>query len=512
MIILCGQKKSKSRENIFPNLQKAGKAVIIKPISPDFQKNAEVCFLKRLLSVLLVLSLLTGLAGCAGTEEIYSVTVEGAVFGGRNDDSIDEELKFDIKWMTRADNTKYNNDLAAFCALFCADSYYLPEDADGGALNRVLFRGDTKPYSYESFLTNLGFTEVSHIEPDPSAGGTDADDSVSMTIGHRTVNGRYDAYAVVFRGCYSPDDWVSAFDAGSDSEAYAALTGEHPDWLDHDHIKGTDVTAQRVMRSIDAFMKEHNDPSLADCLLLTGHSRGGAVANILGAAYEKRPGVRTYTYTFNALPVTLAKDAKSYRTIFNIFDNGDFYTEPLPFSDEIFSRYGTDMRYFAADSLVIKEAIAELKDREDYDSISENTKNEYKVLFGRRFPDRASLYETVTFDRSYELEAEAAARFTEYGNLIGADGLDLGSFCRIRPLEKAADGSFTLTMEYCGAALLIGYARILSFGEPAYDKFVSLFNGDEAGQDIAELLFDNLPALTSGHLLANTYILTEDIK
>lgn len=71
---------------------------------------------------------------------------------------------------------------------------------------------------------------------------------------------------------------------------------------------------------------------------ITGHSRGAAIANIIGAYYEKS-GKNTYTYTYAAQNTTLSKDAKSYNTIFNVINKDDF-VPCLPMEDWGYSRYG----------------------------------------------------------------------------------------------------------------------------------------------------------------------------
>ena len=331
--------------------------------------------MKRTVCALLIAAMLvTGLTACGESPVSKPAAVEGAIFGGQSDDSIAVDVTFDTSWLTKKSNTKYNAELAQFCALLSADSYFRTKDLDKQRQNRVLFAdADAAEYDFTSFLTSFGFTEAEHFESylaqtDP----TDTNDSVTLNIGHQTVDGKYDVYAVVIRGCFSAGEWKSAFDPGCESAGYEAMTGGHPEWTDSAAFKGVDVAANRAIAFIEDFMSRTGDAALPDRLLITGHSRGGGIANLLGAHFENDADVTSYTYTFNALGVTLAEDAADYSTIFNIYDSGDFFIAGLPFADGGFVRYGRDMP-MAAGGDKTKSVIAELKGRDDYTCVPAET-------------------------------------------------------------------------------------------------------------------------------------------
>ncbi len=76
--------------------------------------------------------------------------------------------------------------------------------------------------------------------------------------------------------------------------------------------------------------------------LVTGHSRGAAIANLLGAMLSDRFGPENvYAYTF-ASPRTVRGDIPAYDNIFNIVNPGDIVTY-LPFPQWGFVRYGRDL-------------------------------------------------------------------------------------------------------------------------------------------------------------------------
>lgn len=463
---------------------------------------------KRIVSLAVAVLLLLG---CIASAEVRTLPahVEGAIFGGRGDDSIPVELRFDTAWLTAGDNTAYNGDLAAFSALVCADTYFRKKDLERGTPNRVIPDGDDpEAYDWTNLLKELGFTDVEYIESfKVKAYDRDENDSVTMLLGYTCADG-CDVFVVAFRGTFSAQEWISAFDPGSPDENYRALTGEHPEWIEAGRFKGADVGAQRAMEFIDGFIAEHDVPENEDRILVTGHSRGGLLANFVGATLEKR-GARSFTYAFNIYPATTDPEAPDYATIFNIFDSGDFYCDLMPFGGERFYRYGRDLPVDIAADDAVRADIAELKGRDDYTSVPAEARAEYRELFGSHFESRAALYEMKALVESFDTEEEAIARRSDCSALIGADGgLGLEAFCRAGEVSQSDDGRYTFTLEACDAALLLGYGKMLAYGNAACDAFKSLFKVDDTACRIADLLMENAAGINSGHLLCNDYIMT----
>lgn len=462
-------------------------------------------------TVILSISLL---AGCGQAATTYPAHVEGALFGGKSDDSIAVDVTFDSKWITKNDNTKYNPDLAAFAALCSADSYFRLKDYEKGTQNRVLFDDEEEStYDFTSFFKKMGFTEVKHVESFSEKEYTsDTNDSVTMTMAYCNVDNKYDMYVVAFRGCFSSGEWLSVFDPGCDSEIYTELTGEHPEWENKNHFKGMDVAANRADEFLKEFMEENDDPKSKDCILFTGHSRGGSLANILGAKYEKEGQARTYTYSFNTAGTTCSEDAGEYKTVFNIFDTNDFFTDPLPLGEEKFVRYGIDVTEPISDNAEVLKALADLKGRDDYISVDPAIKEQYQELFGAAYPNRTSLYEEKSFTETFATREDAEARAEELQNLIGKEnGLGAEAFCSIGQIKETSEGKFELTTKYNGGAVLISFSKLLAYGPSVYEKLVNLFEQDAQVCDIATLLYDNLTGIAGGHLIANSYILGQSV-
>lgn len=386
--------------------------------------------------------------------------------------------------------------------------YFRTKDLDKGTQNRVLYEGENEEaYDRDTFLKNIGFLEVKYVESfkEKEYAG-DSNDSATLLLGHMVVDGKYDLFVAVLRGCFSAQEWLSMFDPGCDNEAYEKLTGEHPEWTDRNTFKGVDIAKNRAMSFIDDFIAQYDNPALQNCILITGHSRGGALANVIGAEMEKRSDIRSYTYTFNAPGVTTDSSAPDCRTIFNVFDSNDYYTDPIPFGKETFYRYGCDITKPIADSNEIKAEIARLKGREDYCSLDAEAKAEFRRMFAERFPDRASLYEMVKATRRFDTEEEADAYEKLCTSLIGSEnGLGLEGMCNVERRENAE--GFEVDLNYCGGAVLLSYAKSLAYGQAAYEATVSLFEEDTAACEILSFLMKHADGLNGGHLLLNSYVL-----
>lgn len=455
-----------------------------------------------------IFALIVSLSGLFSQSlQTVPVTAEGAIFGGADNDAIQMELKFDTKWITANTNKIYNSALASFSVVLCDDIYYRAKDLAKGTQNRVLVNGAEDAYAQTALLEKLGYTDVKYIESfKQKSYAADSNDSVTMLMAYKNVDNKYDSFIFVLRGCFSAGERLSTFDIGSDTDAYTALTGAHTEWTNKAVCKGLDVAANRAMEFIDEYIAAHDVPECRNTALTTGHSRGASLANIIGAKLEDDESVKSYTYTFNTMPFTTDKEAVNYKTIFNLFDENDFYSNPIPFGREQMYRYGQDITLNIAGSDKVKEEIAALKGRSDYTCLAPETKAEYDKLFGEAFPDRASLYQTktltVNFATAEEMNAAAEA--------LRKNASDLGIAAFVQVETDETENTVTLT--YCGAALLYCLAQIQCYGEAAYDVVVSLFRGDDAYCRLAEIMQNGLAGAAGGHLLINSYILAKHMK
>lgn len=455
-----------------------------------------------MLAMILVIGALTSCSPKVdpANEISISAKAEGSIFSGISDGSIALTVKFNPDWITVADNTEYNGELAAFAALISTDSYFREKDLAKGTQNRII-PDVTDEYSFSTLMTALGFTETEHVESyKAKTYDTDTNDSATMNLAHLAASDR-DLYVVALRGCFSAGEWMSAFDPGADGE------DGHPDWKNRANMKGVDVAANRALEFINAFVAAHDDSGKPNCILITGHSRGAAIAEIVGAAFEDNEEFESCTYAFNSMAVTTDKKAESYRTIFNIFDSGDLYTAFLPFSQETFYRYGRTLTKDIASDTEVRDAIESLKGLKDYTAASRETFEGYNAVFGKRFEGRAALAEKKTITEDFGTDSAAAdARLAELESFISAEkGLGLEGLVSVAKAEN--DGKISVVIRYSNAAALISLGKVFTYGKAAADALCSMFREDKDLCAVVEYVIGHSDEMSGGHLMINSYVL-----
>ncbi|MCR4745712.1 MAG: Ig-like domain-containing protein [Lachnospiraceae bacterium] len=261
----------------------------------------------------------------------------------KKDKSINVDFNVDYSDLL-GDNSSYNKDLALYACVLASDIYHggLTYDISGGLKS-------TESTSDERNLASIfGMRDNENIEIKSS---TDPDDRTEVYLGHRKIvkDGR-DAQVVIMsiRGTgidkYGKGDdieWSSNFDVGASSSQYKSATGSHPDWKNKNNHKGFDVAANGVIEAYENYEKKHGfDGSSRKYILITGHSRGAGIANLVGAHFEDDPGYKSFTYTFAAPYTTTSYTSSSYSSIFNIMNNDDI-VPMLPLAYWGFKKNGT---------------------------------------------------------------------------------------------------------------------------------------------------------------------------
>ncbi|MCQ2795441.1 MAG: hypothetical protein MJ214_04495 [Bacilli bacterium] len=162
-------------------------------------------------------------------------------------------------------------------------------------------------------------------------------------LGHHTFtnadNKRYQFFFITINGYPTNTGWVSNFDigacdaSGNITQGYKDFWGvdEHPEWKNHKNHKGFDVAANRVIELVDKYVKEHEDSSAQKVMIFTGHSRGGAIANLVAKSYVD-DGVNVKAYSFNPPTVTKENnDKEKYHNIFTFSNANDIVSRvPCP--------------------------------------------------------------------------------------------------------------------------------------------------------------------------------------
>lgn len=304
--------------------------------------------------------------------------------------AVSHELVQDIVWDDGwffQDSDTYDPELARSCSVIAALAY-----SESGYYQQ----GSSQPAYMEQALAELGFTDVStdsyryrsevvdealSLVTDESDGAAYAvatkrigPDSGSAQIGAAAAEGSAaEARAktlvlVSIRGSYG-SEWLSNLavlgEDGSRSAADSAASGASSSSVDtapsDDGHPGYTEAAREVREAVDARIRSAHAAGDEVEVLLVGHSRGGAIANLVAASAlddltavqdgsapqslpSLRAGDRVRAYTFASPGTTTAPDAGDarYGNIFNIVNPADIMVS-LPPSSWGYARYGRDM-------------------------------------------------------------------------------------------------------------------------------------------------------------------------
>ena len=275
-------------------------------------------------------------------------------------------VTWDDAWFD-ADRTVYNPELAAAGAVIATLAY-----AESGYYQA----GNTCLPYMELGLSALGFTDVStasyryrsEVIDEALSLVTQEADGAAYGIAEKRLVGAdgtlRDLMVVSVRGSYG-SEWLSNLAVDSDDD--------HPGYRE---------AAAEVARALAPRVKRAHQEGRSVELLLVGHSRGGAIANLVAAGaldelaglegtraligLAAGDGVRAYTYASPATTVSSdAADAR-YASIFNIANPADIMTH-LPFEAWGYVRYGVDVALpsvtsadFATRHAAMEETFAEV--------------------------------------------------------------------------------------------------------------------------------------------------------
>ncbi|MCQ2751969.1 MAG: hypothetical protein MJ189_02570 [Coriobacteriales bacterium] len=274
----------------------------------------------------------------------FDTAISGPLFG-RPLSEYQTKAKFDFKWITSDNPRLFNKDLASASSLLATDIYsmaYVKGPSGKGIIGNAKTADD---YTY--LLKDFGFDDVKFVDLATQKWEQDQNDVAGLVLAHRAIkvnNKNYDAFACVVRGTQGEGEWSSDLDVGAQTDAYANFTGDHPEWLNKSNHKGFDVCANRIATLVDSYISDKSSSDSQKTMLITGHSRGAAEANILGAMYEKDENIRSYTYTFSCPLTTLVNpgEATSYKSVFNYCEKNDL-VGMVPANKWGFTRYGNDI-------------------------------------------------------------------------------------------------------------------------------------------------------------------------
>lgn len=232
--------------------------------------------------------------------------------------------EWDDGWFVAPATTTYNHDLA-ITSLVLSGAAYVEND------------GEPSSHSIQNALEIFGFDEIRsynynylHTESD--------NDIVAYTFAVKRIQDiSYDTtflVAVVIKGTSGNEEWYSNFNIGTGNSH-----------------KGFTLAKEELMRSLEEYLAELGLTSSFKentKFLVTGHSRGAAVANLVAAdlsysSHANRSNVYGYTFatpTVAVMDTDLAEDR--YDNIFNIISGEDFITQ-VPIAQWQYNHYGIDL-------------------------------------------------------------------------------------------------------------------------------------------------------------------------
>ena len=319
---------------------------------------------KRLLSAALSVSLFISLV--CGTPLSAFAASNGYTIGNRVYSTVKicghktYDFCFDFNALINGSNTTYSQNISDLAILLSSELPSTKESTTTTATAGKIAILNNK----ECILEQLGFEDITIMDlRDRTASySVDQNDFEGFHMGRRVVRQGYKKYVVyvlAVRGTFFLREWISNFDVGSSSKSY----GDHPEWTNRKMHKGFNITANRIMNELDKYISQHSyaDRGMKKSILITGHSRGAAIANIIGKEYEDRynrnKNIKPYTYTFGTPRVSLESKSKlrSYKTIFNIVNEDDVVTY-LPMKSWGYERYGRDIEFSIDSSNALKKA------------------------------------------------------------------------------------------------------------------------------------------------------------
>ena len=252
----------------------------------------------------------------------FAVEATFKVSGG--DGSAETMVNWDDAWFNTSSYT-YNHDLATTAAVLSAAAY-------------------EESYVEETLRVGLGFDAYDRVEHHPSGNDYgDNYDQVGYSIETRMTGNGVPIIAIVIRGTPGNGEWLSNLNIADTLKGSGQETHE-----------GFGAASLQVLRAFRKYVYDNGIDLNKARVLITGHSRGAAVANILGArlvdgrANSESNGSlapeHIYDFTFESPTTSLAAEVSDqrYANIFNIVNPEDVVTR-VPLVEWGYGRYGNDL-------------------------------------------------------------------------------------------------------------------------------------------------------------------------
>ncbi|MDO5329753.1 MAG: hypothetical protein Q4E88_06660 [Coriobacteriia bacterium] len=442
--------------------------------------------------------------------------------GGHVEAPID--FNFSFQRFIDADNTQIDREIATFESV-CACIPY--------TFNNVILDG--KSYEVKdriAFMRNLGFEDNFYcklwpdkrldVQADEGVSATlpdytkDINDVTSFCFNHRKINlGSHDTEIINISVCGTGGDfeWASNFDYGAETDDYKAATGDHPEWTEKEDHKGFDIAKNRLLKVYNSYYSKYIDQNADKIILVNGHSRGGAIANLLGKHFENT-NMKTFIYTFAAPNTTALSLNNANNTIFNIMNMDDLVSQ-FPGYISGFYKYGKDVELSVFNDMGIDGTPMStiFKNKSGYGEYNGNDPQHVQDLIAATcflIEDRESAY-TLNSDKSkpyyklgsYDTEQEALDDVDEFKADLAK--YKLNYYAKYDCVEKGQDNKYHIKFTCCAAFIMQDISNWLFIIKEDYDGPFLGYNKELI--DILKEALGVIPGIVHSHLWISYYLL-----
>lgn len=258
------------------------------------------------------------------TADYFSTTEDITIStGDKEKPTATVSAEWDDGWFATPATSTYNHDLAITSLVLSGAAY-------------VESAGQPSSQSIRAALTAFEFDEIQSYNYNYQH--TDADnDVVAYTFAVKRIEDiSYDTtylVAIVIKGTSGNEEWYSNFNIG---------TGRVHE--------GFDLAKEELMDRLEDYLSELGLTSAYKentKFLVTGHSRGAAVANLVAAdlsysSHAERANVYGYTFATPAVSTVTGSSYYAYNNIINIISGEDFITQ-VPLSQWNYRQYGVNL-------------------------------------------------------------------------------------------------------------------------------------------------------------------------
>lgn len=266
-------------------------------------------------------------------------------FRGVNAKTKDYSFDFSYSNFVDSDNTAYSKSLASLGVMLSADAYVDSKcNFDGG-------KAATSLADYQTIYENLKCDDISVTVMNKSSFEKDKTDLANYILANHSFvykGAKRQVFFITIEGTNGPDQWTSNFDIGYANDTYKELTGEHKEWSNTKDAKGFNIAANRVLNAVNAYVSDKKQEGAEPYYFITGHSRGAAVANILGHLINETSAdmkKSTFVYTYACPNTTTELPEKPVdENIFNFVNETDLISA-IPLKGWGFGTYGKTYRF-----------------------------------------------------------------------------------------------------------------------------------------------------------------------